>query len=146
VSGGEEELRIRARSHHDAVPSRGLGIVHGAIGIADKGLHAERRVPTDRDANGDGNGAGRPHRCEQRLFQPAPELLGDAGGGGANSREENTEFVATQARERAREGAQAVAEDLGNSDQERVAGVVAEAVVDGLEVVEVGTTMARLPP
>ena len=50
--------------------------------------------------------------------------------------EEHGELVAPQAGDRVRR-AQAVREPLGDRDQETVAGAVPEAVVDGLEAVEV---------
>ena len=115
-----------------------LGYVHGGVCVADQLVGADRRGSLqDRDADGAAHDqllAG----DHQRLAQVLEHPLGDLGGrvGAVEVLQQHDELVAAEARGGVA-GADAVGQALGHVDQRGVAGAMAEAVVDGLEVVDV---------
>ena len=111
-----------------------LGPVHGQVGVSQQGLGL-LGPGGDPDTGADEELAlAQLERWLQRSEQP---LRGPCGVAGlAQLLEEHGEFVAPQAGDRVRR-AQGVREPLGDRDQETVAGAVPEAVVDGLEAVEI---------
>jgi hypothetical protein len=123
---------------HRPAPAAGLlGAVHGGVGIADQvgGVGVRAGGQRDADAAADeGVAVLERERLRQRLEQALRD--GDRVVRAADVLADEDELVAAEA------GGHLVAADgraqaLGDRQQEAVAGVVAEAVVDDLEAVEV---------
>ncbi|MNF65861.1 hypothetical protein D3C84_476390 [compost metagenome] len=109
-------------------------------------LHQGLRVASVLGRAGEAEGAGDADQLvvdKQRLVQGLQDLCGDAPAAlQVGAVEQHGEFVAGEARQDAI-GAQAVAQAPGQADQQFVAGLVAEAVVDPLEVVDVHQQQAE---
>ena len=115
-----------------------LGVVHGDVGALEQPADVRAVLGVEGDADArlelDGHAAER-ERAPQRVLQPAwPRRCTASRPGGA--RDEHGELVAAEPGERVA-APQRGAEALGDLDQQRVAVVVAERVVDLLEAVEV---------
>ena len=129
-----------------AVASSGLGAVHRGVRVAQQvgRRHAVPVVDRDADAGGHEQLRALDH---DGIAQGRPQLLGHAHGvvGAArHARQDDDELVATEAGEDGlvtQGGPQAV----GHRRQQRVADAVPEAVVDGLEVVEVDEQQGHVP-
>ena len=114
-----------------------LGAVHGGVGILQQGIavDAVARVDADADAADRREFVAEHVHRQQQGFQ---QFRRQHGGGAAlrDVRHQDHEFVAAQARHRV-----ALAHDAGQAppgfDDDVVARLVAEAVVDGLEAVEI---------
>ena len=124
--------------HLEARAAVGLRPVHGDVGVAQESLGGGALVaPAERDPDA---GAHEdllvldPERPAERLDDP----LGDEGGVRAHPDvlEQHGELVAADARDGV-DAPEAAAEALGDLDQELIAVVVPEVVVDQLEPVEV---------
>ncbi len=113
-----------------------LGGVHGDVGVAQHLGGARLAVLAERDA-GAGADPQRGGGELERLVERELDALGDAGGALVVAAvEQDRELVAAEARRQVA-GAQAGAQAAGEGDQQLVADLVPEAVVDALEVVEV---------
>ena len=117
--------------------ARGLGLVHRDVGVADQVLGRDRAlmVGGDADARVDRNAVGpHHHRGRERVHDPARHARG------RHLRvavlDHHRELVAAEPRDEIL-GPQAGAQPQRDRDQQLVAGGMAEAVVDRLEVVEV---------
>ena len=121
----------------DAVLALLLGQVHGHVGVAQHDLGRRRPVVDRGDAD-----AGGDHDLAAVDAERAAEVVEQAQGEAdradlvAAVLDQHRELVAAEAG-RHRVAGQGLAESLGHPDQQLVADRVAEAVVDGLEVVEV---------
>ena len=130
----------RVVEHLDAAAARLLGVVHRGVGVAEQLLRAlvARRRQRDADARADEHlGAAHDHRPDDGREQP----LGDldrllARGLVGQVFAEDRELVAAEAGDGVA-GPDHRLELARDRDQQLVAGVVAEAVVDVLEAVEV---------
>ncbi len=113
-----------------------LGVVHGDIGVAEQRLGARvRRGEGDADAGADAHlGAVELERPVEGLDQGARQALDLADGGDAL--EQHRELIAAEARHGVG-GARGLDDALRHRLQQAVAGVVAERVVDVLEVVQI---------
>ncbi len=129
-----------------AAAARLLGLVHRRIGLLHQRIDIGRVVGIDADAHAGGNrhlAVVDPQRRRQRL--------GDAGGDQRGARriavrQHDDELVAAQAPQQVGR-LDAGAQPFGELDQQGVAGRMAEAVVDVLEVIEIekyqGELLAR---
>ncbi len=114
-----------------------LGLVHGQVGVLQQGVPLAAVARADGDAQRRGDVHVQPLQREGR--GESLQHLGRDGGDGflvAHLRQQQQEFIARQPRHgvgRAQHGLQA----LPHLAQQRIAGGVAERVVDGLEVVQV---------
>ena len=132
--GGGVHLRL---IEGEAPLPRRLGGVHGQVGLAQQVVGLG--VAIGRDGGAD---AGPHHHLPALELERRAKRLEDPLGGAARPvlprlLEQDRELVATEAGGRVLR-AHHRPQSLGHRDQELVAGVVAEGVVDGLEVVEVG--------
>ncbi|MNF73272.1 hypothetical protein D3C84_552690 [compost metagenome] len=114
----------------------GLGLVQGQACVFHQGL----RVAAMQRGTGQAHGAGDVDQLvvdEQRFVEGPEQLLGNLlAVFEVGVFEQDGELVTGKARQAAA-GAEAVAQAPGQADQQLVAGLVAEAVVDPLEVVDV---------
>ena len=127
----------RRLEHLDAALAVRLGRVHGEVGVAEQlvGRGGGPEAGGDADA---GPGVHLTALDHDRLVQGVEDPLGHLDHGLRVGRvlEEHRELVTAEA-SRGVARAQAAAEPVGHRPQQLVAGAVAEAVVDELEVVEV---------
>ena len=121
----------------DAALAVGLGRVHGEVGVAEQLVGRGVRAAPDRDADA-GPRVDLAPFDQHRFVQGVEDALGhlDDGGRIRSVLQQDGELVATEPR-RGVARAQATAQPVGDGTQQLVAGTVAEAVVDHLEVVEV---------
>ena len=125
------------RVHREPVAAGLLGVVHRQVGVDDHVLGRHRRSVEQRDAEAHGHRA--PPAVELRgaladvVEQALAERLRLVLVG---HREQHGALVAAEAGDRVG-GAQALEQHAGHPDDQLVAGVVAERVVDRLEVVDV---------
>ena len=114
-----------------------LGHVHGDVRMTHQevGVTAVLRIHRDPDRGADVDGLALDHEGRVQRVQ---QLAGDVGGGvgGFHAAEQECELVAAQPGHRVG-AAQLAAQARGDVPQQDVAGLVAEGVVDLLEVVEV---------
>ena len=138
LEAGEHDLVHRGLEHPVAALAVALGDVHGSVGVADQVVGVGgAAVPGHRDAEA---------RAHDQLLLVQPQRLGegldDAFGGvrglleALHVLQEDRELIPAEAGRRVA-CANARFESLGHVEQHLVAGGVAEAVVDRLEVVEV---------
>ena len=127
------------RVHDELVAPRLLGVVHREVGGDEHVLAAERVAALehrDADARGD-RAVARPGHGDPLGAQRLEQVVGDAlGRGEVGLRQQHGELVAAQPRQHVGL-AQPRREQLRDARDDVVAGLVAERVVDVLEVVEV---------
>jgi len=122
--------------HHVARLARGLGPVHGGVGVLDDRLGLRVR-PGHRDAHAGGDvllAAAERDRLQQRGHDAPDDLERRLLGGGVLA--QGDELVTADARDGVA-GAQRAAQPPRQGEQQLVADGVAQAVVDELEVVDV---------
>ena len=122
----------------EAGPSEVLGAVHGGVGVAEQRLGmGELAVGQGHaDAGGDRELAGAEH--DRRRLERGRDAQGDGRGlvGVVDVAAHDHELVATEPGHHVA-GSEHAGDAAGRLDEQLVAGVVAEAVVDDLEPVEV---------
>jgi len=126
------------------LPRPRLGVVHGDVGVLDQAAHLEGVVGIEADADA-GGGALLETVDEVGLRNRPDQLFGDMGGirGGVDAGQYDDELVAAQAGDDV-----AVAHRSGQAlrhlDEQLIAHMVAEGVVDDLEAIEVDQHQRQL--
>ena len=141
----ERQSLDRARVHGagvetELVAAGGLGFVHGEVGVLHQCLSVGAVLGKQRNAD-----ARRHHklipaldeRCGEGVLDALRRLLGVAGGRLAG--EHHDELIAADPRQLAAGAGvgERAAEPLGHLAEERIAGLVAQGIVDALELVEI---------
>ena len=143
VQVGDESKPLEGLALHSGADHLGpassvlLGEAHGQVGVAEQVLGGPRAGVRDGDADADANGDVVPVDVERRpelVFYLPGDLLGRLGHGARL--EEQCELVAAEPSQGVA-GAHDQQEPVRHRHQELVTGGVTEAVVDGLELIEV---------